>query len=301
MNAIKSLFRSSSLEPPHFSWKSFSDFLLITLGALLQAFSVRLFLVPANLVNGGITGLSQIINHYTGFPIGVMILLGNLPLFALGWRYLGGPRFVLRTAYAVLAVSFFIDFLALFLPPEGLTTDLVLNTLYGGVASGIGYGLVYRGQSTSGGSDILARILNRKWGFSISQSYLLTDSLVMFLGGLVFSWENALYAIVMLYINGVAAEVALEGSNVVRTALVITSNPHPVQERVLADMQRGVTVLTGTGAYTGAERLILYIVITRSEVTQLKALVREVDPQAFIVIGQASEVLGEGFQPLIPG
>lgn len=298
MKKLTSFFRPILATPLHFSWKSLGDFVLITLGALLQAFAVRLFLVPANLVTGGVTGLSQIVNHYTGFPIGVLILLGNLPLFMLGWRYLGGPRFALRTAYAVLAVSFFVDFLAYFLPPQGLTSDLVLNTLYGGVASGIGYGLVYRGQSTSGGSDILARILNRKLSFSISQSYLLTDSLVMFLGGLVFSWENALYAIIMLYISGVAAEISLEGSNVVRTALIITSKPQLVQDRVLIDMQRGVTLMTGTGAYTGAERLILYVVVTRSEVTQLKALIHEIDPLAFIVIGQASEVLGEGFQPL---
>ena len=298
MNSPKSFLHSLLPAHPHFSWKGFGNFLLITLGALLQAFSIRLFLVPAHLVNGGISGLSQIINYYTGFPIGVMILLGNLPLFLIGWRYLGGPRFALRTAYAVLAVSFFTDFLTLFLPKDGLTTDLVLNTLYGGVASGIGYGLVYRGQSTSGGSDILARILNRKWGVSISQSYLLTDSLVMFFGGLAFSWENALYAIVMLYISGVTAEVSMEGSNVVRTALIITSNPEPVKEKVLMDMERGITVLTGTGAYTGAERMILYIVVTRSEVAQLKALVHEADPGAFIVIGQASEVLGEGFQSL---
>ena len=301
MSSVKAFLRSALPERLNFSWKGFGNFMLITLGALLQALSIRLFLVPAHLVNGGISGLSQIINHFTGFPIGVMIFLGNLPLFALGWRYLGGPRFALRTAYAVLAVSFFTDFLTLFLPKEGLTSDLVLNTLYGGVASGIGYGLVYRGQSTSGGSDILARILNRKWGISISQSYLLTDSLVMFAGGLVFSWENALYAIVMLYISGVAAEVAMEGSNVVRTALIITSNPEPVKQKVLMDMERGVTVLTGTGAYTGAERMILYIVVTRSEVVQLKALVHDADPEAFIVIGQASEVLGEGFQPLASG
>lgn len=298
MNAPKSFLQSVLPAKAHFSWKAFGDFLLITLGALLQALSIRLFLVPSHLVNGGISGLSQIINYFTGFPMGLMILLGNIPLFVLGWRYLGGPRFALRTAYAVLAVSFFIDFLAFFLPKEGLTSDLVLNTLYGGVASGIGYGLVYRGQGTSGGSDILARILSRKWGISISQSYLMTDSLVMFVGGLVFSWENALYAIVMLYISGVAAEVSTEGSNVVRTALIITNNPQQVKEQVLVNMERGVTEMTGKGAYTGAERVILYIVITRSEVAQLKALVHEADPAAFIVIGQASEALGEGFQPL---
>jgi len=274
------------------------DYAFITLGALLQAAAIRLFLVPAGLVNGGISGLSQIINHFTGIPIGMMILVGNLPLFLIGWRFLGGRRFTMRTAYAVVAISIFTDVLVFILPKEGLTSDLVLNTLYGGVASGIGYGLVYRGQGTSGGSDILARILNNWKGISISQSYLLTDSLIMFMGGLVYSWENALYAIVMLYISGVAAEVALEGSNVVRTAVIITVQPEAVTQQILEHMERGVTVLSGKGAYTGSERPVLYCVITRSEVTQLKALVSEIDPNAFIVIGQAHEALGEGFRPL---
>jgi uncharacterized membrane-anchored protein YitT (DUF2179 family) len=295
---MQSFFKSIFTQPPHLTWSGVQDFLLITLGSLLQALSIRLFLVPAHLVNGGISGLSQIINYYTGIPIGLMIFLGNLPLFFIGWRYLGGPRFALRTAYAVLAVSFFTDFLVLFLPKNGLTQDLVLNTLYGGVISGVGYGLVYRGQGTSGGSDILARILNNWRGISVSQSYLLTDSLVMFLGGLVFSWENALYAIVMLYISGIAAEVTMEGSNVVRTALIITNQPDSVAEKVLINMERGVTLLPGKGAYTGTERIVLYVVIARSEVSQIKALVREADPNAFMVIGQAHEALGEGFRPL---
>jgi uncharacterized membrane-anchored protein YitT (DUF2179 family) len=295
---MQSFFKSIFTQPPHLTWSGVQDFLLITLGSLLQALSIRLFLVPAHLVNGGISGLSQIINYYTGIPIGLMIFLGNLPLFFIGWRYLGGPRFALRTAYAVLAVSFFTDFLVLFLPKNGLTQDLVLNTLYGGVISGVGYGLVYRGQGTSGGSDILARILNNWRGISVSQSYLLTDSLVMFLGGLVFSWENALYAIVMLYISGIAAEVTMEGSNVVRTALIITNQPDSVAEKILINMERGVTLLPGKGAYTGTERIVLYVVIARSEVSQIKALVREADPNAFMVIGQAHEALGEGFRPL---
>jgi len=194
-------FFSSLFNPrPQFSWAAARDYLLIGLGSLLQALSIRLFLVPAGLVNGGISGLSQIINHYTGLPIGLMIFVGNMPLFLIGWRFLGGRRFAMRTAFSVATIALFTDLLVFILPAEGLTSDLVLNTLYGGVASGIGYGLVYRGQGTSGGSDILARILNNWKGISISQSYLLTDSLIMFMGGLVYSWENALYAIV-IYIS----------------------------------------------------------------------------------------------------
>lgn len=293
------LFWESILSGPRrFSWQAARDYALIAAGALLQALAIRLFLVPANLVGGGVSGLAQIINHYTGWPIGLMIFLGNVPLFVLGWRYLGGRRFALRTAFAIILVSIFTDALVLVLPYRGLTHDLVLNTLYGGVVSGVGFGLVYRGRATSGGSDVLARILNHWRGISISQSYLLTDSLVMFLAGLSFSWENALYALVMLYISGLAAESASEGSNVVRTALIITSQPGEVARLILTEMERGVTLIQGKGAYTGADRTVLYCVLTRPEVAQLKAVVQEVDPQAFMVIGQAHEALGEGFRPL---
>ena len=288
-------------KPAHLTWVSLWDYLLIGLGALLQALSLRLFLVPARLASGGVSGLAQIINYYSGWPVGLMILIGNIPLFFLGWRFLGGRRFALRTAFAVAVLSFLTDFLVLFLPENGLTEDIVLNTLYGGVVSGIGFGLVYRGQGTSGGSDILARMLNHWRGIPVAQSYLLTDSLTMFLAGLSFSWENALYSLVMLYINGIAAEAAMEGSNVVRTALIITQNPEPVVKEILEEMERGVTYLQGKGAYTAEERSILYCVVTRSEIAQIKALVREADPQAFIVIGQANEVLGEGFRPLHTG
>jgi uncharacterized membrane-anchored protein YitT (DUF2179 family) len=284
--------------PVQFSWSLAGDFLLILGGTLLQALALRIFLVPANLASGGVSGLAQIINHYTDWPIGLMIFLGNLPLFLLGWRFLGGKRFVSRTGFAIVTVSFFTDFLVPFLPQGGITHDPVLNTLYGGIISGIGFGLVYRGQGTSGGSDILARILNHWRGISITQSYLITDSLVVFLAGLAFSWENALYALVMLYIAGLAAEAVNEGSNILRTVMVVTSKPKEVADQIMLEMERGVTLLPARGAYTGVERTVIYCVISRSEVAQVKTLVHESDPDAFMVIGNAHEALGEGFRPL---
>jgi uncharacterized membrane-anchored protein YitT (DUF2179 family) len=279
-------------------WHIIGDYFLIFLGALLQALAIRLFLVPANLVSGGVSGIAQIIHHYTNWPIGLMIFIGNLPIFVIGWRYLGGVRFALRTAFAVIAVSILTDLPMPWLPATGLTNDLVLNALYGGVVSGIGFGLVYRGQATSGGSDILARIINHWRGISISQSYLWTDSLVMLLGGLAFSWTNALYAIINLYISGLAAEAVVEGENVVRTAMIITECPQTVADKILVEMERGVTMLNGRGAYTKAEKEVLYCVVSRAEVNQLKVFVHEADPNAFMVIGHAYEALGEGFQKL---
>ncbi len=274
------------------------DAALLLAGAFLQALALQLFLVPANLASGGVSGLSQIIHHYTGWPIGLMVFAGNIPLFALGWRYLGGPRFAWRTALAVVAFSFLTDWIVRFLPPAGITADLTLNALYGGVVSGIGFGLVYRGSGTSGGSDILARILNRWRGVSLSQSYFMTDALIMFLAGIAFSWENALYALVTLYVSGVTAEAVAQGSNVVRTALIITRQPEAVTEGILHTLGRGVTLLSARGGYTGEERTVLYCVISRAEAAQVKMLVAQADPQAFMVIGQAHEALGEGFLPL---
>ena len=140
------------------SWPWIRDLGLIIIGSLAQAIGLRLFLIPANLASGGGSGISQLINHYTDWPIGLMVFIGNVPLFLIGWRFLGGRRFGIRTATAVISYSFFVDFLVLFLPAHGLTDDIFLNSLYGAVVAGIGYGLVYRARGTSGGSDILARI-----------------------------------------------------------------------------------------------------------------------------------------------
>lgn len=295
---MRLFWRDVFSQKPGTSWQTVRDFLLISTGAIIQALALRLFLVPADLASGGISGLAQIINYYTGFPIGVMVLLGNIPLFLVGWRYLGGPRFATRTAYAVIAYSIFVDLLVPFLPAQGLTDDLILNALFGGVISGIGFGLVYLGRGTSGGSDILARILSRWRGISISQSYLLTDAIIVLLAGITFRWENALYSLVNLYVSGLSAEAVTQGSNVVRTALIITSQPNEVANQILFSMERGVTKLTARGAYTDTERTVLYCVISRSEVAQVKTLVQSIDPQAFMVIGNAHEALGEGFQSL---
>ncbi len=290
------------------NWTYIRDYGLILIGSLIQAFSLRVFFVPAQLASGGVSGISQLINHFTGWPIGVMVFLGNIPLLALGWRFLGGHQFVARTAFAVATYSMFTDLLlqtSLF-SPNGLAThlihelegDIFLNTLYGAIVGGIGYGLVYRARGTSGGSDILARILNHYRSTPMTQSYLIVDTVVILGAGFVFGWKAALYAMIALYVSGLVAETTLEGGATVRTAMIVTKEPEAIANRVLDELQRGVTLLEGTGAYTGADRPVLYCVISRAEVASLKALVHEIDPQAFMVIGVAHEALGEGFQPL---
>jgi uncharacterized membrane-anchored protein YitT (DUF2179 family) len=279
--------------------KNIRDYLLIILGALIQAVGLRLFLIPANLASGGVSGIAQLVNHLTGWQIGLMIFIGNIPLFLLGWRFLGGKKFIVRTALAVVTYSFFIDALTFFLPAQGITDDILLNAVYGALVSGIGFGIVYRGQGTSGGSDILARILNRWRGIPISQSYMMVDSAVILAAGFIFGWKEALYALIALYVSGIVTEVAAQGLGVVRTALIVTTEPQAVSQKIFATLDRGVTLIPAKGAYTGAERTMLYCVVTRSETMRLKHIVNEADPHAFMVIGQAHEALGEGFAPLV--
>lgn len=280
-------------------WPTLRDFSLIVFGTLVQAVALRIFFVPANLASGGVSGISQLINHFTGWPIGMMVFFGNIPLFLLGWRFLGGRSFALRTAFAIATYSFFADALLWlpFFPQNGITDDIVLNSLYGAVVAGFGYGLVYRGRGTSGGSDILARILNHYRGVSMTQGYLMTDTVVIVGAGFIFGWKEALYAVITLYVSGLVVDTTMEGGGTVRTALIITSQADAVAAKILQEMERGVTRLSATGAYTGEQRTVLYCVVSRSELQMLKDIVNEADARAFMVVGAAHEALGEGFQP----
>jgi len=273
------------------------DYALIVVGAIIQAISVAVFLAPADLAPGGVSGLALILSRALPFAlaVGVWVLLLNLPLFVLGMRYLGGWRFLIRTIVTVVLYGGATALLER-AGVGGVTNDIVLNTLFGGIIGGIGMGLVFRAQATTGGTDILALLLVRWRSIPLSQSYLVTDAIVIALAGLIFGWERALYAVIALYVSGVAAETISEGVQIGRTAFIITQKPEEVAQAVMRRMGRGVTRWSAIGAYTGAQRPILFVVISRAETSVLKALVAQTDPQAFMVIGQAQEVYGEGFR-----
>lgn len=269
----------------------------LILGCILQALSVAVFLGPADIASGGASGLAIILARQFPIPmsIGLLTFLINLPLFWLGARYMGGWGFLFRTIATVILYTGFTALLEnTTLKP--LTHDLMLNTLFGAVVGGIGGGMVFYARATTGGTDILALLLMRWRGLPLSQGYLISDVLVIGLAGLVFGWEKALYAVIALYVGGVAAEAISEGAHVSRTALIITEQPEAVSQAILEQMGRGLTRWQGKGGFTGHDRPILFVVISRAETSILKRLVAEADPTAFVVIGHAQEVYGEGFR-----
>lgn len=282
------------------SWRTAADYLLLVAGSLVQAFAMRLFLVPSQLLSGGVSGIAQIINSFTGWPIGVMVILGNLPLFFIGWRYLGGARFAVRTGVAIAAFSISTDLLVYVLPQGGLTDDLMLASIFGGLVFGIGMGFVYRAKGTSGGSDILGQILYHRKGVPMTQAYFAVDALVLLAGGLAWGWELVMYSMIVMYVSSLAAELVVEGPGILRTVMIISGMPDQIAKEIMVVLDRGVTILPGTGAYTGQQRPVLYCVVTRSEINKVKAIIHEIDPEAFLIIGDAHEALGEGFKRLLP-
>jgi len=264
----------------------------LTAGALILAVNLNLFMAPANIAPGGVSGTSIIIHEFTGWPIGTMMLALNVPLLALGFRHLGRFRFLSRTLYVVILYSVGVDLLAPWLPTEGITDDLMLNALYAGVVGGIGTGLVYRGRGTSGGTGIVGRVLQLRTGIPISQIYMLTDGGVVFVAGMVFGWDRALYALVTLFIWGVAADNLLEGPSVVRTVFIVTDQPEIVTRTVFDQLGLGLTAWPARGMFTHEEHTVLFCTISRPDVNALRALILKADPEAFIVIGHGHQATG---------
>lgn len=268
---------------------------LLTVGSLLGGFAVHLFYAPADVAPSGVSGLGVILNSLIGAPIGLVVLVGNIPIQLLAVRMLGGWRVVARTVYVIVIYSLTIELSAGYFPPEGITEDRLLSAIFGGIMGGIAGGMIYRAGATFGGTSTIARILQKRMGTAFSTTYLYTDTLIVLAAGLVFGWPGALYAIVTLFVDGTTADYVLEGPSNIRTATIITNQPEAVSAVLMNQLGRGVTGWDGHGMYTGKERSILFVTVNRPEITTLRQLVFEVDPNAFLVIGQGHTAYGEGF------
>jgi uncharacterized membrane-anchored protein YitT (DUF2179 family) len=226
----------------------------------------------------------------------------NLPLLVLGFFYLGRWPFVGRTLVSVvifsIATNIFVAYLPGMLPVYPLTQDILLNAIYGGLVGGVGGGLVYQAGGTIGGTGIIGRIIQQKTGTPLSQVYLYTDGVIVLTAGAVFGWEIALYALLTLVLSGMASDYTLEGPSSVRTATIITNQPEALAQALIKGLGRGVSQWPITGGYTGETHAMLICTIYRPQVNDLKRVVGEVDPHAFVTIGVAHQAFGTGFMPL---
>lgn len=271
---------------------SFKELILLSFGGVLLAFNVNVFIAPSKIAPGGVSGISIIINDFTNWPIGLMMFIMNIPLLFIGFKKLGRFNFLFRTLYVLIIYSAGVDFLASRLGGFTLTDDLMLNALYGGVLGGIGTGLVYLGRGTSGSTGIIGRVLQLKTGIPVSQIYILTDGFVLIAAGLVFGWERALYALLTIFVWGVAADYILEGPSVVRTVFIVTDCPEKVADEIIQQLNLGVTSWPVMGMYTERKHSVLFCTISRPDINGLREVVLGIDPDAFLVIGHGHQARG---------
>ncbi|RIK57084.1 MAG: YitT family protein [Chloroflexi bacterium] len=283
-------------------WAEIRRWVLLIAGTLIAAAGYAIFQVPYDIAAGGLSGIGIIVNHFTGFSVAAFYLLVNIPLLVLGFFQLGGWRFLFSTILAVVLFSAATEYAILFLPlyfgPGPLTRDVLLSAIYAGLIGGIGGGLVYAAGATLGGTAILGRILQLRTGVPLSQVYLWVDGAIVATAGIVFGWELALYAMLTLLLSGLAADYALEGPSRARNAIIITTQREAMLHALMTQLDRGASVWEATGGYTGEPRSVIMCTIYRPQVNQLKRVVGEVDPHAFVSIGITQEVLGSGFSPL---
>lgn len=275
------------------------DYLAIAVGTLLMSLALVLFLSPSRIVAGGVSGLAIITKQLWNFPLGVVMILVNVPLYIAGLKILG-KSFGVRTFYAFTLFSIFTDIFDKVLKLEPATDNILLAAIFGGVMLGLGLGIVFRFQGTTGGSDIVGQIINKYSNLSVGTSIIIVDFFIILSAGIIFGNINlALYGLISLYLSGQIIDMIIDGLDYARSFYIITKKDQEIKEMVLESMDRGGTVLKGEGFYTIEEKDVLFIVVTLKEVYALRQRVREIDPDAFIIIADVHEVLGHGFRPRI--
>lgn len=280
-------------------WIEIQAFLLVFVGTAIEALAFSIFQAPHNLAAGGVSGIGIIVNHFTGFSVSAFYFIVNIPLLIYGFFHLGRWRFLINTIFSVvifsLAIEFFNRTLPGYLDHYPLTDNVLLSAVYAGLVSGIGGGLVYAAGATMGGTAIIGRVIQKRTGIPLSQVYLYVDGTIILAAAFVFGWETALYALLTLLLAGMASDYTLEGPSRARTAMIVTQKPQEIMAALHVELGRGTSYWPAIGGYTGEPRTVVMCTIYRPQVNDLKRVIGEVDPSAFVVIDTTQQVLGSGF------
>lgn len=269
------------------------DYGMITFGAIIYVFAIKVFITPMQIPSGGIAGIALLCNYMLGMPIGVVSMVLNIPLLFFGYKMLGRD-FFFKTMYMTVLSSVLTD-LAGFLPAyEG---DILLACLFGGIIKGVGFGLVIRVGGTSGGSDVVSKYLYRKRAVPIGTTNMSINVCVLAISALFLrSLESLFYGVIAQYVVSVVMDSIIYGGDVQKNALIITSKPDEVAQAIMHNIGHGVTAIEGKGMYTGKERTILMCVVRRHETNLVKKTILDIDDTAFMMLSDVSEVLGRGFK-----
>ncbi|MDP8226490.1 MAG: YitT family protein [Candidatus Celaenobacter polaris] len=273
------------------------NYLFILIGAALMGLSLVLFLSPNKIAAGGVSGLAVVINHLFNIPIGLIMLVFNIPLFLIALKVLG-KRFGIRTLFGMISFSLFTDFFNNVLHLPVVTENPLLASLYGGLLLGVGLGIVFKVNGSTGGSDIIAQIFSQKRIMTAGNTFILIDFLVISIAGFCFRGvEYALWGFIALYISSKVIDVIIAGLGYAKASLIISDKSEEIKDIIFEKMNRGVTFLKSEGAYSHIKRDVILCIVSRREVAKLSEIVKSTDPDAFVIIQEVHQVLGKGFKP----
>lgn len=275
----------------YFTLQLLKNFVGIVIGATIVSASINTLIIPNQIADGGVTGIAIILHYLFHWPVSWTILLLNLPIFILGLRLVGRNFLV----FSVVGVGVLSVTLSLTTHLPALTHDTLLAVISAGVLSGIGMGIIFRSSGSLGGTDILAVLFARTTSFSVGQILLGIDGVIFLAVAILFRPEMAMYAMIYMFIATRVVDLVQEGLSHSKSVMVVTTRPQRIAEEIMVKLERGVTLFQATGAFSGEAKQVVYCVINRTELSQVKKIVRDQDPQAFVAISEVPEVVGEGF------
>ncbi len=282
-----------------FSKKWFRSYILIVIGTFAVASGYVFFITPHKIVPGGVYGISIMIHYTFGFPIGLTALFFNIPLTIAGLKILG-PRFGFKTVVGFILTSVFVDGLYYLSESHALVEDdTLLSCIFGGLLIGVGVGLIFRAKASSGGTDVVSMILGKYTKLPLGQLSIMVDSTIVLSSLIVFGdWQIPLYSFIVIFILGKVVDVTLQGISYDKTLFIISDKYQEIRDKIIVDLNRGGTFIQGEGMYNGAPKKIIYVVVNRREVAMLQEFISQIDPNAFLTVVDANEILGKGFRSL---
>lgn len=263
-------------------------YLYLFIGAIITAAGLEIFLIPNNIIDGGVVGISIMLSAVTGWPFGAFLILINIPFLFLGYKYIG-KHFAVATTFSVICLSFWSG---VFLPVLPVTTDYFLAAIFGGIITGAGVGLIIRNGGSLDGTEIVAILTDRKTVFSVGEIVMFINLFILSSAIFIFGWDKAMYSLVAYFVIAKMIDIVIKGLEETYAVMVVTSKHDEISHKLMTELDKGVTMLHGEGGYSRESRKILYCIVTRLEIDKLKSLVLDEDEAAFITINPVTDIVG---------
>lgn len=280
--------RVSMSKGTHKVFRTVKKYVILLLGTVVAAAGLEFFLIPNNIIDGGIVGISIITSYLTHLPLGIFTFALNIPFLIFGYKQIG-KTFVISSLFSITSFSVWVS---VFHAIPGLTGDILLAAVFGGVVLGIGVGLIIRYGGSLDGTEIIAIVLSKRTAFSVGQIVMFFNIFILSSAGLVFGWDRAMYSLLAYFIAFKVIDITIEGLNETKSATIVTDHGEDISEAIHARLGRGVTIMEGKGGFTQNQKAILYSVITRLEISKLKGIVNDFDENAFVTISDVYDIMG---------